>query len=1251
MATPTRIRLQARPRVVDEGELVEFVADARAVDGDVGAPVDARYEWNFGDGGRPTTGVELSAVAHRFADGAADATTHLVTARVGRSTATVPVVVRNVAPRIRNARRSQRAQAGQPVTFDASAFDPGLNDTLTYSWSFGDGASATGQQVRHTYAEDGSYDVSVVVDDGDGGQDRRTLTVSVGAGFEYTVGGDAVGQQRGWIWVRSLVPEFRPDRRNCHVEIRFEPEGQGAARLTALPVFGLSVAARGGLRTGQYDVTGASVTNPGPSLNQIDFRESRPDTFFAGVQAELAQPLPDSGPLFHSFNFTAVGGTVSIDYLDAEWIEGSFSVGPMWAVVPSLGTRSSERFEERHATVVGHFAGALAPDPSRHVRISSPWQAYGCLPEPSETFEIASHTPAAGAENVPFENPVIEVKFTKPVDPDTIFGNLQIDHRMPDAQTGQPEGWPVEGAWELTPGDPYAVRFVPQAHLRDGVIYCVRVRAGPDGVRGTNRERLPAPASPDYPQAYQDPCLLTRIWPQSQEWAISTQVEIENIRADLYQASQAGGDVPLAPEKSTVARVYTHWEPDAAVHPSAQVKRFPARVSVLADGTAVYVPRRVDIVRPDQFTREDKRNARNSINLYGWRPAENGASVGVQAVVEPIDGSGSAVDASRSRVERFSVWRRTEILSFDYYFLNVNGCVPEQRARCDWSHGVDAGWLEKGRQLALAGAEFTTQNFPVIETQARAMGQLSIDEPSHSGPCTSPAADRTRYRCYDVGRPGETGSVAYVGQRLFRAGLNSYADVVVGFVPPGFAIGWTGVMQALSIPGRRIVLIDLDQATADVLAHEFGHFFELEHCPENPFVDTQCQTPHIQGFRVSPSGRSGFNKHELEGNQELASNVLNPLMNWSTNPLVSVFIATNQYRRLFNGITNAPRRQARRAMPLDLRRGPVALLADLLLRPVALGAQGPESEGRLLVGGTVADGHITLSDVRHDAGGGAPPGAEPVGDMTLDQVDAAGRVLRSTPFGLLPDASRSDGPVGGPAAFLLDVPAAPGLHTVRVTGPGGIAAARTRSAQAPAIQAEVVNTSDGPRTLRWSTRDPDGDEVLVSVYVRGDDGDAWRGAAMDTTRTELVLDASHLPAGPRAMARLVAFDGFNTSTTELDLGRGAPLTVVAVAPVTDGTDVPRVTDITAWISRPLATAARGMSVPLPSGRFRLVGPDGRDVFADVTYRPGTGLAMLTPVEPLRPGRKYTATIDGLEDLSGRRLEAPVSWSFVTEGGG
>jgi len=70
------------------------------------------------------------------------------------------------------------AFTGVPVIFSATATDPD-GDTLGYGWDFGDGTTGTGASPLHVYLAAGTYTVTVAVDDGRGGTDSKSATITV----------------------------------------------------------------------------------------------------------------------------------------------------------------------------------------------------------------------------------------------------------------------------------------------------------------------------------------------------------------------------------------------------------------------------------------------------------------------------------------------------------------------------------------------------------------------------------------------------------------------------------------------------------------------------------------------------------------------------------------------------------------------------------------------------------------------------------------------------------------------------------------------------------------------------------------------------------------------------------------------------------------------------------------------------------------------------------------------------------------
>jgi len=71
------------------------------------------------------------------------------------------------------------AYAGDPLAMSAIASSDADGDALTYAWSFGDGAGATGASVSHTYAAAGEFTVRVIVTDVRGLADTVETTARI----------------------------------------------------------------------------------------------------------------------------------------------------------------------------------------------------------------------------------------------------------------------------------------------------------------------------------------------------------------------------------------------------------------------------------------------------------------------------------------------------------------------------------------------------------------------------------------------------------------------------------------------------------------------------------------------------------------------------------------------------------------------------------------------------------------------------------------------------------------------------------------------------------------------------------------------------------------------------------------------------------------------------------------------------------------------------------------------------------------
>jgi len=146
------------PSSPQRGQAVSFTGSAS------GGTPPYSYSWSFGDG---STGMGSSA-QHTYSS--AGTLTVALTVKDNGSpqqtaTSQQSLTVSGAPPPLTAsfAYSPSSTQAGQPVTFTASA--SGGTSPFTLSWSFGDGSTGTGSPVTHTYSSVGSYTTALTVKD------------------------------------------------------------------------------------------------------------------------------------------------------------------------------------------------------------------------------------------------------------------------------------------------------------------------------------------------------------------------------------------------------------------------------------------------------------------------------------------------------------------------------------------------------------------------------------------------------------------------------------------------------------------------------------------------------------------------------------------------------------------------------------------------------------------------------------------------------------------------------------------------------------------------------------------------------------------------------------------------------------------------------------------------------------------------------------------------------------------------------
>ncbi|MGB7980662.1 MAG: LamG-like jellyroll fold domain-containing protein [Candidatus Nanopelagicales bacterium] len=175
----------------------------------------ASYAWEFGDGSPAVTGAEVK-VDHTYAEAGTYTITLVVTDDEGAVseavTKDVPVVG-NEAPVAKFSSSVDRLK----VSVDGSESRDSDGSVASYAWEFGDGSPAvTGAEVKvdHTYAEAGTYTITLVVTDDEGAVSEavaKDVTVADTAflardGFDRTVATGFGAAEIGGNWTTLSTP-------------------------------------------------------------------------------------------------------------------------------------------------------------------------------------------------------------------------------------------------------------------------------------------------------------------------------------------------------------------------------------------------------------------------------------------------------------------------------------------------------------------------------------------------------------------------------------------------------------------------------------------------------------------------------------------------------------------------------------------------------------------------------------------------------------------------------------------------------------------------------------------------------------------------------------------------------------------------------------------------------------------------------------------------------------------------------------
>lgn len=777
------------------------------------------------------------------------------------------------------------------------------------------------------------------------------------------------------------------------------------------------------------------------------------------------------------------------------------------------------------------------------------------------------------------------------------------EHMVPAMEDEDPDGERVPGKIDLD--GLRTLRFVPSRPLRSGVRYQVDVAHGPDGVRSTQFHALDE-VPPNF---------------------FSTRVEPDAVRMHVYQTTR---DAPLLLRKPAVARVFVDWEADPDVHSDWQVRSYEVDLEITRDGreSVVFPQQTHTVLRPDEYDDHDRRMAEDSINRFGWSPRARDISRLVARVTPHDPWPGEARrKPPEDRGERTVEFASSQIdeLSVEAYVVHIWKWLGQP---------PDAGTIANVISGFRRDNEFARQLFPVVRVRGRYAGVFLPPE--------------------DL-RRSSTGLAVQARILHDHVGLQSGADIVVGYYPPNMAEGRGQGIASYPAQRANVVLMPVRAADGQehpaildmpLVAHEYGHVFGLAHNPKSDTTaerKTHCGTlaaytassGGIEGFRIAAGGGRGWSKSSSTGNAE-DPHTLKDLMY----PCVHDrrdwwWISDRDYKRLVDelpGLLSSQRIQ--RYLRHNGRRAPDVSGSVLFDPPGAAQAGG---QRRMLVSGVIDGdrvGFLPTVDLPQ-----AGPLPAPGGDLAVVVEAADGSVL----------ATRSAGEVwneGGEAfAYFSTV--------LEVDGdPARIALLRGReelghvAARLPPAPPRITSHADGAllvhgESLRWDPVDAEG--ARYSVRYRPDPEASPRVLAALVGATEVPIDLTVLPAGTAPVLEVVAHSGMHETATRLRVQVEPENRPMLVFPV-DGVAPADGEGIGAWFNDPIEADSIGPDA------IRLFDAEGRSVPVDVHATPsGDGLQAI-PREPLEAGALYTAQLGaGLRYEDGRTMETPVRWSFRMEG--
>lgn len=842
-------------------------------------------------------------------------------------------------------------------------------------------------------------------------------------------------------------------------------------------------------------------------------------------------------------------------------------------------------------------------------------------------FEVVSVKPEDGRRNVLEDQPQILVELSEDVHPESLRNPdlivVRTLRRIPEGDPGlagddsardatapnplvpvpfaladeSPLEERVAGSIELR--KPNVLHFIPDAPLRTGVRYQIDLATGDGGIRSQDfhvlDEHLP-------------------VW-------FTTRVEPDDVRVDVYQTTR---NAPLIERKPALARVYVDWSELREIHPDWQVQeaRFDVRLTQQDENKTLVSTDSYWVKRPDLYDDEDKRLARDSVNLFGWEPRKAHGEE-VVARVRPYD---PYPEVREREIPEYPAGKPVE---FARSQLDEVVAEPVIVRMGNWRENPPkAETIAHVMRAFVLDNEYSRQVYPVLKVRA---APLAFFEPP-------PVADWW--------------NVLWFQAKILDThyGQFSQSDVVVGYYPPELGDGRGQGIVKYRNQQSNVVLMPVAETdwspvpaivNAPLVAHEYGHIFGLKHVPDVDAAgrDALCSSlasylqpsEGIEGFRILAGGREGHSKSSTTGNGEKAPSLKQLMFPCQFDARAMWWISDEYYKQLVKDLPGLIRGQrlTRRVMVMT---APGLRVGDRVKMDRSRRTKPADARWVMVSGFTDGTRTDFLPAVEVPRPGVHP---DPGSDHRLVVESADGTVLASQPV----DLHRE----GDQAYFSATLELAGDPARVRLTKDGKpVGELLAGAAPAPP---RIVSHEDGAvlgtgDVLRWRPV-PDAGAVRYSVrYYAGSPGPVRVLAAL-TDKTELALDPAGLPHGEAPVIEVIAHTGLHEARTRLRVQLPDTLRPMLVHPVGEMPDDDEA-DIGAWFPAQLVPDS------LQEDGARLLDASGAEVPVRAFVDPNGSGVRIVPQAPLAPEAEYTVHLaPGLEAVDGRVVASAVRWSFRT----